>query len=310
MSRIPVVSTVDLGNGVRRGRAETELEMKRFLFVALAMLVVGAPMVVAAPPGKAAPDLLDQSYYQPIQPGAPVKIYPSDAYPAVVRDSPFGVCTLNFVFRGRELGRPTEAHPAKVHTYIGDAGHCLRSVGQRVAAPGVGEFGTVAFRLSCRLEPKDETCDGRPREDDFGLIRVDEDKLHLVSPIMRGLGKPPTGFTTSNETATGDLLLAHGQGAPYTLVEPGRTQVGVLEDDTSRGFGSTLQGNLHSGSPVVRLSDGKALGIYAVPKSPSVLQATGGVPGSEVLLGGPTVEHILDLLAEARFRVQLVTAAA
>lgn len=304
MFLMAAVSIVRLGSGVRRGRAETELEMKRVLLVVVTSLVIGAPMVVT-PPGMAAPNLLDQSYYMPIQPGAPVKIYPGDAYPAVVRDSPFGVCTLNFVFRGRELGSSGE-RARKVHTYIGGAGHCLRRVGQRVAAPAIGEFGTVAFRLSCRLE----ACEGRPREDDFGLIRVDEDKLHLVSPTMRALGKPPTGFTNSDETETGDLLLAHGQGAPYTLAEPGRTQVGVLEDDNSLGFGSTLQGNLHSGSPVVRLSDGKAVGIYAVPKSPSVLHAAGGVPGSEVLLGGPTVEHILDLLAEARFKVHLVTAAA
>ena len=257
-------------------------------------------------PRPAAPDVLDQSYYKPIQPGAPVKIYPGEAYSPVVRDSPFGVCTLNFVFRGREPKRPGGPASGKVHTYIGDAGHCLRTVGQRVAAPGIGEFGTVAFRLSCRLEP----CEDRPREDDFGLIRVDEDKLHLVSPVMRAFGAPPSGFTTSDETETGDVLLAHGQGAPYTLAEPGRTQFGVLEDDNALGFGSTLQGNAHSGSPVVRLRDGKAVGIYAVPKSPSALQ--GAIPGSgvDVLLGGPTVERILDLLAEARFDVHLVTAAA
>lgn len=265
-------------------------------------VLVGVGLIAVPPAAKATVDVLDQPYYKPIQPGAPVKIYPDDAYPAAVADSPFGVCTLNFVFRGRGPQSPGERRAGRVHTYIGDAGHCLRTVGQRVAAPGIGEFGTVAFRLSCRLAP----CPGRPPEDDFGLIRVDEDKLHLVSPVMRGLGTPPTGFTTSEETAAGDLLLLHGQGPPYTLVEPGRTQVGLLEDDTELGFGSTLQGNAHSGSPVVRLSDGRALGIFGVPATPSVLK--GVSPGPRFLLGGPTVEHILDLLAEGGFRVRLVTA--
>src|SRR5688572_14326238 len=136
----------------------------------------------------AAPHLLDQSYYTAIQPGAPVKIYPGEAYSPELRDSPFGVCTLNFVFRGREAKPAGQRASGKVHTYIGDAGHCLRAVGQRVASPEIGEFGTVAFRLSCRLEP----CEGRPREDDFGLIRIDEDKVHLVNPAMRGFGQPPT----------------------------------------------------------------------------------------------------------------------
>lgn len=279
---------------------------RRRTTVLVLTLLVSAVLMTAPAPGRAATGVvLGASYYTPIQPGAPVKIYPGEAYSPVVRDSPFGVCTLNFVFRGREPRRAGERATGKINTYIGDAGHCLRSEGQRVEAPGIGEFGTVAFRISCRLEP----CESRPREDDFGLIRVDEDKLHLVSPVVRGLGTPPTGFTTSDETATGDLLLGHGQGAPYTLAEPGRTQYGVLEDDNALGFGSTLQGNLNSGSPVVRLGDGKAVGIYAVPKSPSVLNAVAPVAGSEVLLGGPTVERIMDLLAERRFDVHLVTAA-
>lgn len=261
-------------------------EARRRAGVLTLLLVVAAATIVPWPSDAA----VDLPGYTPIQPGAAVTVYPGDAYPKAVLGTPFAVCTLNFVFRDDE------------HTYIGDAGHCVQSVGQRIAAPGIGEFGTVAFRVSCRITP----CDNRPVVDDFALIRVDEDKLDMVSPVMRGLGTPPSGFTTSDETSTGDLVLVHGQGAPFSLAEPGRTQPGVLEHDDALSFATTLQGPGNSGSPVVRLQDGKALGIIAATRTPAALAGTPADMDAP-LQGGPTVEHIMDLLAASGFDVHLVT---
>lgn len=221
-----------------------------------------------------------------------------------MKGTPFAVCTLNFVFQGYEApGAGAARGRGPEHTYIGDAGHCVRRVGDRIASPEIGQFGTVAYRIDCSSAPG---CPGRPYVDDFSLIRIDKDKLHLVSPVVRGFGKAPSGFTTSEETSSGDLLMLHGQGAPFSVVDVGRTQLGVLEHDDPVWYGTTFVGPGHSGSPIVRISDGKALGIVAAYTSPSALQGT-PVDPEFGLMGGPTVEHIMDLLAEANFDVRLVT---
>lgn len=269
------------------GESEERNPLRRMIIVCLALAILGMARPAATTAAESGPDTS-----RPIHPGAPVQIYPGPAYPEALRETPFGVCTLNFVFRGRERAHPQPRQRKHVHTYIGTAGHCMqsRAIGQRVAAPDVGEFGTLAFRTYCGTP----NCDGRPFTDDFALIRVDADKLHWVSPVVPVIGTAPSGFTTSEETSAGDVLLVPGQGVPFSIAG-GSTWASVLEDDDSVAYTATPQGTGgHSGGPVVRLSDGKALGVLI-----------GGDPPD--IWTGATVERILTLLAEARFEVGLVT---
>ncbi|HUP90679.1 MAG TPA: hypothetical protein VM074_00415 [Solimonas sp.] len=221
---------------------------------------------------------LDDPADLPIQPGAPKYVHGGPT-----NGTPLGICTLNFVFQDAQS------------TYIGAAGHCSLVVGERETAPEIGKFGTVVFRVSCRVQVLPDSCpDGGPQTDDFALIRVDADKLALVSPVMRGVGAAPTGFTIPGDTLQGDLLAEHTQGLPGGAVPATRTQTGVFVSDDELFFDSTLVGLTDSGSPVLHMADGKALGI--VTTSDNYGNA------------GPTIERVLELLAEAGFEVALVTA--
>lgn len=237
-----------------------------------------------------------------IQPGAPLYA-PPDAPHWAIPEGPVAtalhlhVCTMNFVFTDVGVPRPASARgrgPApKRSTYIGVAGHCARP-DARVSAPRIREFGTTVFWRSCRVHA--DTCaPGSPIEDDFALIRIDDDKLHLVSPVMRGLGRAPSGFTTSAETATGDGVITHGFGIPFSTVEAARTFESVLVADDERHYEVPMASTTHSGSPVALTDSGKALGIVAARYT------------SGTMVGGPTVEYILRGLSKAGFDVALVT---
>jgi hypothetical protein len=117
----------------------------------------------------------------PIQPGAPTFVRGGTFVGPPWSDRPLStflhanVCTMNFVFKDAE------------NTYIGAARHCTLAVGDREAAPDIGEFGTVVFRASCghRRHRSRARREG-PATDDFSLIRIDADKLEMVSPVVRG----------------------------------------------------------------------------------------------------------------------------
>jgi hypothetical protein len=218
---------------------------------------------------------------KPIQPGAPIVIHVGPT-----QDTPSDVATMNFVFE--DAG----------NTYIGAAGHAISNgpfgsavvsctstnlVGERVSSPDIGEFGTVVF------------CVVSGEGDDFALIRVDTDKLGMVSPVVRGFGAAPAGFTTSDETCQGDLLFMHGWGIPLSAHAATRDRYGVLTHDSANGWEAAMPISVNdSGAPVIRSSDHKALGI--------ALAVGAGASGI-------TVERILFLLAEAGFNVTLVTEA-
>jgi hypothetical protein len=195
----------------------------------------------------------------PIQPGAQVS-------------TSSGLCTLNFVFR--EGG----------DRYVGTAGHCVEAIGERVVATGAGAFGTVVFRR-----------DSGP--DDFALILIDDDKLPLVSPVVRGIGLP-LGYVRSTETATGDLVSLTGYGLGFSLLPETRTRRGVLAGDTDHEFFAEIPGIFgDSGAPLIHEPTGAALGIASgvdVTLPPSTLVGT-------------TVERAMVLARAAGFNVSLAT---
>jgi hypothetical protein len=288
--------TVIVGAGVARSPG-----------TALAGLTVGAVSAEVSSDGAL---LVDDSSDTPIQPGAPKYVHGGTFAVSPWTDPPLSdtlhadVCTMNFVFKDtRPKGR-------RANTYIGAAGHCALAVGMRDSAPEIGEFGTVVFQRMCNAPATPTLCpEGGPVTDDFSLIRVDSDKLPLVSPVMRGVGAAPSGFTTSDETAAGDVLTTSGWGIPFATLPATRTLNTVLVSDDDEHYAMPFPGTTHSGSPVIRASDGKAVGILTT-HIPLVEDLPAPLPGDAgVLVGGSTVEHILALLTESGFNVRLVTGA-
>lgn len=208
-----------------------------------------------------------------IQPGAP-------AMPGHPGLGPYGVCTLNFVFVDAS------------DTYVGTAGRCTYEVGERVSAPDIGEFGTVVYRVFS--EPDDPTSflPWFSHPDDFALIRIDPTMLVHVSPVVRGVGLAPAGFTLSNETAPGDAVLVYGQGIVLSSAEETRLRPAVLMLQQEWQYEIEVALTVgDSGAPIIHQETGKALGVISALGVPTTL--------------GPTMERILVLLHEAGFQVSL-----
>ena len=231
------------------------------------------------------PGVLPDPSDTPIQPGAPIHLHRGP-----LAGTPWGVCTMNFVFAEAAPGGARGRR--QLPTFIGTAGHCVIMVGERAAAPGIGEFGTVVYMKECRFTPCGS---GDSAFDDFALIRIDGDKLHLVSAHVRGHGRL-AGYTTPADTAAGDLIFMHGWGQLFDAAPATRDRYAVLIEPTDDHFASTMPATSDSGSPAVHVASGQALGVIAVRE-----EAAGNVTG------GPTVERILVLLDEAGFEVELVT---
>jgi hypothetical protein len=188
-------------------------------------------------------------------------------------------CTLAFVFDG------TGGNAGKV--YFLTAAHCVERVGQRAETFDAGEFGTVALIGDADVTAKD-----------YAFIEVDEAKESQVSAGVAGSPDWPTGSTVSTETAAGDLLQQSGYGTAFSFTGPTREwRQGALTFDDSEvwGFAGAMDFG-DSGGPLVHIDTGKALGIE-----------------SRICLGvctdeGPTVEGILEKVADRGFGVQLRTA--
>lgn len=213
---------------------------------------------------------------KPIQPGAPY--YPDLSVSAAS-------CTLNFLFRD----------PAGT-LYVGTAGHCHRDMplGTRASVPGVGEFGSLAYVEEYSLPL---------RQMDFGLIRIDDDKHHLVDPAMRVWGGP-TAVQTVFTPGTPTLLYGHpviiGMTEATRAWRPGVLEY-VKEDPNwvpNPGWyvatNPTYASN--SGGPIIT-GDGKALGVVAIL-----------APDAKGLTGGPTIQTALAWMAELGWELELVTA--
>ena len=244
--------------------------MKRFLIVFMILgLIVGSLISVPIQ------DAAARDARPVIQPGA-------EARPGHTPLGPYGGCTLNFVFADAN------------DTYIGTSGRCTYRVGERVATPTGEEFGTVVFRVMNGSEGPEELMDSGPI-DDFALIQVDDSHVQYVSPVILGLRRPPTGFTTSGETYDGAAVSVHGQGVAVNQTEATRSRTGRLVSDGARSFkaivGPVTPGD--SGAPLVHSADGKALGVLSVA----------GIPSAR----GTTIERVLILLRGAGYDVSLVT---
>lgn len=184
-------------------------------------------------------------------------------------------CTLNFVFDG-----PSDA-------YIGTAGHCVdTSVQERASNADLGEFGTFVYDNDAL---------------DFALVDVDDPLEGLLSADVDGHPGTPTGVATPADTDQGDRLLLSGYGLGVSATEPTREQrPSVLVEHTAtqyRSDGPVVYGD--SGAPFVHAETGKALGIV------SKYGVLGVPPTTDV---GPTLDHILDVLHDDGWDVQLRTA--
>ena len=189
--------------------------------------------------------------------------------------------TLNFVFADRQ-GR----------LYIGASAHNFAGVGDRALVRGDGDaFGTVVFDDDSVdfLHPGDPP---NPTGTDFALIRIDRNRYGDVDPGVAHFGGP-TGVADPVTTATGDVVVAFGQGRP-DLTTPTGPRSGMLLADNGRAFSSTVpESGGDSGMPYLHAATGTALGVNAI--------CVCGGPGLY-----PTVAHLLERLASNGFNLRLV----
>lgn len=188
-----------------------------------------------------------------------------------------GQCTLNFVYDGIGVNAG--------RVFIGTAAHCGDKVGDRAMDGGGDPFGSFAF-----LGNADETTH------DYAFIEVDQQHLSRVDPAVKGHPEYPTGFTTPDETAVGDLIQMSGYGLGFGETQPTQEQrQTILQSDDEELF--TLSGpsvNGDSGGPFVHVDTGKALGL--------VSQYGFSRAATDV---GPTIQGVLAKAARAGFPVQL-----
>lgn len=186
-----------------------------------------------------------------------------------------GGCTLSFVLRD-----------GGSNVYILTAGHCTKTVGERVKDENGVAFATVVARSNSGPS------------DDITLLRVDADKHGRVSPAVRSWGGP-TGYTRASDTALGDRLYLYGYGAGFGLAEATRPRQGVLVSDNATTYAAdTLAVNGDSGGPILHARTGKALGLVSQIGFSSATTDQ-----------GPTVEQVLAWASARGYGLTLQTAA-
>ena len=152
------------------------------------------------------------------------------------------VCPLGFILQ-RTSG--TSAQRAKRYTTL--SLHCGGSVGTRVKAPApdIGYFGTIVFQTSSNTS----------------LVEIDSDKLHKVSPVLKGYGAAPSGIASQAQIKIGDVVVTY----TYPLTWPG-TGVGHEDavtwvNDPRYPYFGTATPDLAHGNPFVNKSNGLAYGL-------------------------------------------------
>lgn len=189
-----------------------------------------------------------------------------------------GTCTFNFLFHDGAIA------------YVGTAAHCTESVGDRVATPGVGRFGTVVY-------DSDRDFDADPLLD-FTLVRIDDDKIRLAHPAMFGV-HAPTGLALAHDLNQGEALTLHGHGVLVGETEASRLRGGVLVTATQTHYKADLPAVYgDSGAPLVETETGRAVGII------SQYGLDLPVPTTDK---GPLLRHVLDELARNGYPVSLAT---
>lgn len=192
-------------------------------------------------------------------------------------------CTVSFLL----------VDPLTQSYYAGTAGHCTVNgetaadgIGTRVVLSGVGEIGTVVFDSDSPALQSQFNVEPRV---DFSLILLDAGINQIAHPQVYGL-EAPRGFIDCAQTAPGDRFAIYGNGVPFGAVEPLKAREGVLISCDGRdyaGYAAVSQGD--SGSPVVHLAAGMALGIV------SRLATASGTPAT---LTGATLPYIHSELAK------------
>lgn len=197
--------------------------------------------------------------------------------PGAMLQTDAGQCTLNFVFDG--------AGALAGKTYIGTAAHCGDAVNQEARDVNDEPFGRFAY-----IGNPDDTAA------DYAFIEVAPEHLERVDPAMKGHPDYPTGFTTPDETAAGDLIQMSGYGLGFGETQPTQEQrQTILQEDDEETFslsGPSVNGD--SGGPFVHVDTGKALGIvsmYGFERAATDM--------------GPTVQGVLAKAAKAGFPVTL-----
>lgn len=191
-------------------------------------------------------------------------------------------CTLNWVYD--EVLSATESELRDPRVFVGTAAHCATGIGEDVALASLtagllvdrGQtFGQVAY-LDVDL--------------DFALIEVAPAFHEQVDAAMRGHPSIPTGVSTTETAASGDLMQYSGYGNGYSATAPTREErVGVLDVNDGRQhwvFGSVTPGD--SGGPVANLTDGgTAFGVV------TKLGSSGSNTEHHAGQGGASVEGAL-----------------
>ncbi|MGH3521161.1 MAG: hypothetical protein ACRDQ7_28050 [Haloechinothrix sp.] len=241
--------------------------MKQWLHRAAAVTACAALASLALVPSAQAQEPV-------IQPG--VSIYNGSGY-----------CTLNWIYDG------TGAQAGKV--YGGTAAHCVDGVGQRISlssgslGEAIQEFGSVAYT--------DDNLD-------YAFIEIDADRVAQVDPAMKGHPAIPTGFSTTETAAQGDIIQFSGNGVGFHLLEPTQEQrQGVLHsNDGTQHYvvGAVSPGD--SGGPVADVTDdNKALGLVNTVG----VGVVNGLPYAGE--GGISLEGMFTDAASAGFTVTLRT---
>lgn len=191
-----------------------------------------------------------------------------------------GFCTYNFVFY-----KPGTAKTAP-KAYIGTAGHCTETVGQRMSHPELGEIGTVVY-----------DSDLVESTVDFSLVEIDTKMVSQTNPEVLHWGGP-TGVVSQEDLQVGDEVDIYGYGLVVGMNEATRPRQGYLVAKTEEEYQADMPAvNGDSGAPLLHHETGKALGIisrYGFTVPPSTDQ-------------GPLMPWILEELAEAGFHVRLAT---
>jgi hypothetical protein len=199
-------------------------------------------------------------------------------------------CTLNWIYDG--------TGPNAGRVFAGTAGHCVSSVGQDVSlATGTMGDPTATFGDVAYIDD----------DLDYAFIEVRPEFHAAVNPAMKGHPEFPTGVSTTQTAAEGDVVQYSGHGLGFHLTEPtqeGRIGVLNLNDGTQHyAIGVVTPGD--SGGPVGDITDGnKALGI--------VNTVGVGADGDAMLValvgeGGVSLEGMLADAAGDGFPVQLRT---
>jgi hypothetical protein len=217
----------------------------RFFAVALLALVMLASVPSRAASGElTAPAKSDCAERQLLTTATPIGVGPCDGVrPGGFHRTKIGGCTWNFLFKGSD-GRK----------YMGTAGHCLISEGEKVWKAGGASVKGLIDGDEVRVGEAVYGVNDLQR--DFGLVRLD--KGVPASPKMCHFGGPSAGAV---DPPNGTLLHHYGNGLIYGDTVPARTSVAadVLNDQwTTYSVGAALFGD--SGSAVIT-EDGNAVGV-------------------------------------------------